>query len=388
MPTKKAVHFGAGNIGRGFLGQLYTQSGYELVFIDVVDEVVKQLNQRRSYPLHIVGPGAIDYMITNVRAVHGKDVEACAEEIATADIMSTAVGVGALKHIAPTIARGIAKRVDSGNTAPLNIIICENLIDASTIFRGMITEHLDIQYHNYLQSQVGLVETSIARMVPIQHHEDPLEIDVEAYCVLPVEGSAFVGPIPDILGIKAYDDMGPYVDRKLFAHNCAHAMLGYLGYLQGLTYVWEAFENERVADRSRKALRESGEALMRKHDFDPEEHDTYMDDLFERFHNKALGDTVMRVARDPVRKLGPHDRLVGAARLAEEVGVEPKYLALGIAAVFHFDHPDDPIALEFAERVRREGIPQVLRDLCEIDPEEHLGQLIKSWDQAIEEGEW
>ena len=94
---KKAVQFGAGNIGRGFLGQLFFESGYETVFVDLDEGLVSGLNRCRSYPLRIVGANPRELLIERVRAVRGNDIRVVAEEIKDARIMATAVGVGAIR---------------------------------------------------------------------------------------------------------------------------------------------------------------------------------------------------------------------------------------------------------------------------------------------------
>src|SRR5690349_4578030 len=102
------VQFGAGNIGRGFMGHLFTEAGYEVVFVDVVPEVVWALNGRRAYPLRLAGPDRFETLtIRPVRAVDGRDLEAVAREIAACDFVCTAVGVPALPHLAPGLAAGI-----------------------------------------------------------------------------------------------------------------------------------------------------------------------------------------------------------------------------------------------------------------------------------------
>ena len=124
------------------------------------------------------------------------------------------------------------------------------------------------------------------------------------------------------------------------------------------------------------ALRESGEALIRKHGFTPEQHQEHIDDLIDRFRNRSLGDTVFRVARDPVRKLGHNDRLVGAARLALEHDVEPTRLVKGIASALRYNHPEDEKAAGLQKMLRERGLPAVLEEVCGLEPGSALFELI------------
>jgi mannitol-1-phosphate 5-dehydrogenase len=103
----KAVVYGGGNIGRGFLGQLLYESGWETVFIDVNQELIDKLNTDRAYPVKIVcNEYQKEIEIRNVQAVHSNDAE---EEIAAADIIFTSAGVNVLPHIAPVLKKGLEK---------------------------------------------------------------------------------------------------------------------------------------------------------------------------------------------------------------------------------------------------------------------------------------
>jgi len=217
-------------------------------------------------------------------------------------------------------------------------------------------------------------------MVPITPEEkreaDPLYVAVEEYAILPVDARAFVGEIPGIRGLQPQEDFAAYTERKLFTHNCGHVLCALWGYERGYTYLWEATEDADVRERALAALRESGEALIRKHGFTTEEHHAHIEDLIERFKNRALGDTIFRVARDPVRKLGRTDRLVGAALLALEYGVEPTHLVQGIISALRYDNPADPVAVGLQEKLANEGPEAVLTEVCGLTPDEPLYQLI------------
>ncbi|MFA6665528.1 MAG: mannitol-1-phosphate 5-dehydrogenase, partial [Armatimonadota bacterium] len=316
----KAVQFGAGNIGRGFTAQLFTESGYEVVFVDIADPVVGLINNKKSYPIEIVGDGAETVTIKNIRAVNSKDIDSVASEIQNAPIVCTAVGVNVLKFIAPAIAAGIKLRAEGGVESPLNIIICENLLHASDILKGYILAELPDSLKDYVDSHVGFVESVVSRMVPVMteadRKKDPLRVVVEAYKTLPVDKKGFVGPIPEIAGFSPYDNFEGYVERKLFTHNLGHASAAYLGYLKGYHYICQAVADPEIRDRVNRVLGETGKALIQKWGFTPEEHQAHIDDLLKRFANAALGDTVARVGRDPIRKLGPNDRIIGGAKLA------------------------------------------------------------------------
>lgn len=376
LPTshfpRTVVQFGAGNIGRGFMGQIYTEAGYEVVFVDVSEALIAGLNERRSYPLRLVGPDRFESLtISPVRAVNGRDLDAVASEIAACGFVCTAVGVPALPHLVRPLAAGISRR-----TEPLNIILCENQLNCSGLLRGMLAPHLE---PNVL-ARVGLVESVVSRMVPVVseevRREDPLLAVAEDYPNLPVDVRAFLGSPPDVPALNLVANFGAYVERKLYVHNMGHAAAAYLGSLAGVEFVHEAMELPQVAPVVLGAMEESGEALARKHGFDREELRAHRLNLVRRFANAALRDSVERVGRDPLRKLRAEDRLVGAALTCLDWGVEPRRIAQGLAAGLRYDDPRDPGSQEIQRTIREVGVGQALLQYTGQRPDSELGRLV------------
>lgn len=374
---KKIVIFGAGNIGRSFIGQLFSRSGYEVVFVDVDDKIVNALNERRRYRVEVKDVHPETIWVENVRAVHGKDAEKVAEEIATADVMATAVGPNNLTYIYGSIAKGLLERVKRNGT-PIDIIICENIRDASKLFREGLSKLLDKSYP--LDSLVGLVETSIGKMVPImteeQRKKDPLLVFAEAYNTLIVDKKGFKGEVPKVQGLEAKENMAAYVDRKLFIHNMGHAVTAYLGYIANpeMEYIWEAANVDRVRSAVEGAMWESGRALIAEYpgEFNEGNMKEHIDDLVRRFCNQALGDTIYRVGRDVPRKLARNDRMIGALLLEERHSIHAPCTTLGTAAAMFFRAKDEKGELYekdkvFAEKIYPLGIDHVLREICNLD---------------------
>ena len=375
-----AVHFGAGNIGRGFIGQLYWESGYDTTFVDVNETVVDLLRARHEYPLHLVSETTEKLTIDRVTAIHGTRLDDIAAALAEAAIASTAVGSQILPRIAPAIARGVEKRFANPGAAPLNVIICENVLNGDQILREAVREHLAPAWHETLDTKVGFVEASIGRMVPrmteAQHAIDPLLVCVEPYCELPLAAEGFIGTIPPIAHAKPYKNFGAYVERKLFVHNMSHAAAAYLGYLQGHTYIYEAMADPKVRPAVEAAQEESCIGLSRKHGMDKAELDAFAADLVHRYQNKALADQVARVGGDPIRKLGPQDRLIASARMCLGQGVTPDAHVQAIVAALQFDEPTDLAAVKIQALRREGGVGVVLDTVCQLVEDEPLRGLV------------
>jgi len=335
----KAIMYGAGNIGRGFIGALFSLSGYDVAFVDVAKPVVEALNARGSYPLRVLdGAGYEDITITRVSAIDGTDADAVARAIAGADVMATAVGANILKFIAPNIAAGLRLRFAQGG-APLNILICENLMDANKVLEGMIKQNLSEREQAWFDQNVGLVEASIGRMVPVQTEVmkagDVLRGCVERYGFLPVDRDAFRGEIPQIRNMVPFSPFDFYIRRKLYIHNLGHATAAYLGLYTGKPLIADAIDEPEILFLAEGAMLESAEALSKKYGVALPEILRHISDLLARFANRSLGDTCARVGADPVRKLAASDRLIGSARLCLEQGVSPAYLCVGAAGAVH-----------------------------------------------------
>ncbi len=334
-----AVMYGGGNIGRGFIGGLLSQSGYRVTFIDVAEPVVKHLQEKGCYPVRYVSSdGYEDVLIENVTAVNGNDTEAASDAIANCDIMATAVGARILKFIVPNIVAGLRKRW-AANGAPLNIIVCENLMDANLVVEGMIKEQLTDEEKAKFDETVGLVEASIGRMVPIQTEAmkdgEPMRVCVERYGFLPTDKAAFKGQIPQIKNMVPFAPFDFYIKRKLYIHNMGHATCAYLGDLLGLEYIYQSIDVADVRILVQNAMLESAVALSGKYGVNMAEIVMHVTDLLNRFTNAALGDTCFRVGGDPGRKLSPDDRLIGSSTLALAQGITPAYIAVGAAAGLH-----------------------------------------------------
>lgn len=356
----KAVMYGAGNIGRGFIGQLLSQSGYSVSFIDVNKEIIGALNERGEYIVEVLSNESNEEItVKNVSAVDGLDGMAVTEAIAGCDIMATAVGVNVLPRIVGNIANGLKKRWENGNRAPLNIIICENLLNADKILSESVKNLLNEDEKKLFDELVGMVEASIGRMVPIQTPEmnknDILRVCVEPFCNLIVDKDGFKGEIPAIKNMSAYAPFQLYIERKLFLHNMGHSLTAYLGNLKGYEFIWEAIEDSEIECLALRAMTESALALSIRYDASFKALYEHVEDLLFRFTNKKLGDTVFRVGRDLNRKLSSDDRLIGAIHSCIEAGVKPYalYAAYAAATKFGFDEASKMSAEEIMTSISK-----------------------------------
>ena len=374
----KLVLFGAGKIGRSFIGQLFSRGGYEVVFIDVFKPVIDELNRRGNYKVVIKGDVESVITIQNVRGVFGGESEKVIAELASARIVAVSVGQNGLKAIMPLIVKGLNLRYESENALPLDIIIAENLRNAAEFMYQELEQYLPNGYP--LEERVGLVETSIGKMVPIMlkkdMDEDILQVFAEPYNTLILDKKAFKNPIPVIEGLAPKVNMKAWVDRKLFIHNLGHATMVYLGFIAHptATFLYEVLADNELRENIRNTMLQAANILIEKYpdEFTIEMLTAHIDDLLRRFQNQALGDTLFRVGCDLQRKLSAEDRLAGAIHLAHEMKLPYDLILKALVCGCHFKATDEtgnqlPDDIEFGKIVEK-GITSVLTTICGFDP--------------------
>lgn len=374
LKLEKIVLFGAGKIGRSFIGQLFSRSGYEVVFIDIDQRVIDALNQKHSYRVIICDANPETIVVENVRGVQGKDVDKVAREIVSADVLAVSVGKNGLKHVVPTLSRGLVEREKVYPGRMIDIILAENMRNAD---RFLYDELKDVLPESYpLSQRVGLVETSIGKMVPFVLHQqdnDILSVYAEAYNTLIVNKEAFKNPIPVIAGMEAKDNMKAWVDRKLFIHNFGHAAVAYLGYAHhpGLTFLWEVLEDKKIRIFVREAMQQSATALEHEYPdvFTTGQLQEHINDLVQRFSNRFLGDTVFRVGCDLYRKLSFDDRIITPLMSAYKNGLPYNMILQVLASALRFkatgiDGKMYSADTEFHERLKEYGTLHTFEKVC------------------------
>ena len=344
----KAVHFGAGNIGRGFVGLLLHDAGYEVVFADVNAELIDALAASDRYTVHEVGVDARDRVVDGFRAVNSQtNAAALLDELRTADIATTAVGPTILRFIAPHLVMALRER--PADAPPLTIMACENAINATDLLRDEIASLSSPEEWPSLAAKAVFANTAVDRIVPGQAADAGLDVTVETFFEWAIERPPFGDDVPAIPGAHFVDDLAPYIERKLFTVNTGHASTAYLGFLAGHERISDALADPAVAAAVERVLGETSALIVAKHDFSEEEQAGYRAAILERFRNPELPDTVERVGRQPLRKLGRHERFIGPAAELATMGLPVDGLLAAVGAALRFDVPADPESVELRE---------------------------------------
>ncbi|KAK3672084.1 protein disulfide isomerase (PDI) protein [Recurvomyces mirabilis] len=374
MAGKKGIHFGGGNIGRGFVAEFLHNSGYEVVFIDVMDSIIESLQKTKSYTVTEIGSdGEKSFTIDNYRAINSKhEMEKVIEEIATADVVTCAVGPNILKFIAEPIAKGIAARKKK---EPLAVIACENAIGATDTLRGFIEQKMDDSTKANIKEKARYANSAIDRIVPIQDADAGLNVKIEKFFEWCVESEPFkpASP-PDIKGVHYVEDLQPYIERKLFTVNTGHATAAYYGYNRGKKFIHDVLEDKELHDIVQDTLKETAHLICTKHShISKSDQEDYVQKIVRRISNPVLKDNVERVGRAPLRKLSRKERFIGPAAHLAESGDKYDHLLGGIEMAFRFQNVEgDEESAELAKKLKSMSAKEATQDITGLAPEHPL----------------
>ncbi|MBB6449625.1 mannitol-1-phosphate 5-dehydrogenase [Geomicrobium halophilum] len=370
----KAVHFGAGNIGRGFIGALLSYAGYSVTFVDVNEHVIDALNKRGQYTVTVAGEKKETFEVKNVEGIHSVEGEsAVMTAVKQADLVTTAVGPNVLQHIAPAIAKGLSRR---DSQQKVNVIACENAVRATSELKKEIFASLTPEEGEEVEGIAGFADAAVDRIVPNVQSSDVLAVTVEPFYEWVVEGSS----LKNSLGVDealVVDDLDPYIERKLFTVNTGHAAAAYAGFREGYKTIREALVDDEIKPLVRAALNETKEVLIEKYGFNMEEQETYIDKIITRFQNPNIEDLVERVGRGPIRKLGAHERLVKPACMLYDIGKHPQALPQTIFHALHFHVQGDEESERLQEMIQTNGYGPALAAVANLEESHPLIQQIE-----------
>ncbi|HEM5317617.1 TPA: mannitol-1-phosphate 5-dehydrogenase [Streptococcus suis] len=361
---KQAVHFGAGNIGRGFIGEILFENGFEIAFVDVNETIIDALNQRHAYEIEIAEEGQRHIAVSGVRGINNRlNPEEVVTAILTADLVTTAIGPNILPFIAGLVAQGIEARRQAGNTQPLDVLACENMIGGSAFLYEEVKKHLSEEGLAYAVEFVGFPNAAVDRIVPAQSHEDPLFVVVEPFNEWVVETQGMKNPNLKLEGVHYEADLEPFIERKLFSVNSGHATSAYTGAHFGATTILEALQNPEVKSKVEAVLAEIRSLLIAKWNFDEQALVDYHKVIISRFENPYIVDDIARVARTPIRKLGYDERFIRPIRELRERSLSYANLLATVSYIFGYKDETDEQSVQLQNLLQEKALPEVVAEV-------------------------
>lgn len=375
-----AIHFGGGNIGRGFIGEVLNKNGFKIAFVDVNKEIIDALNDKNEYIIELAQEGTPQLTVNNVYGInngtHPEEVIAAFEKAA---IVTTAIGPKILPYIAPLIAKGIQKRRAGQSMQPMDVIACENMIGGSTFLKEEVLKHLDNEDISYLEQYIGFPDAAVDRIVPLQSHEDKLFVSVEGYKEWVIDESKLKNTELRLEGVHYAPDLEPFIERKLFTVNTGHATTAYVGKYEGYKTIDEALKDEKVKQQVEAVLAETGALMIEKWQFDAEEHKAYIAKILSRFVNPYISDDITRVARTPMRKLGYDERFIRPIREANERGLETEHLIQTVAKALMYRDVNDEESQQMEKLLTNQSVEAVIREVTQLKDEALIGKIASEY---------
>lgn len=375
---KKACHFGAGNIGRGFIGLILHNAGYQLSFADVNSNLIQQLNQLRQYPVETISTPPIRQNVSVSTSFDiNHDVDSLIESMAAMDLLTTAVGPNILPKIAPLFAKALEVKYEKQILTFLNIIACENVIAGSQLLKNEVFKYLSDETKEFVNQWVGFPNSAVDRIVPIQDNSEPLLVKVESYYEWVIDQSESKDNL-FIEGAVFTDNLNAFIERKLYLVNAAHAAIAYMGYQMGYATISEALQNDEIRNHVFNQMLEAASLLSLKHGFNFDDLSKYALTTLQRFSNPDITDSITRVARSPIRKLSSNDRFIKPLNELYQYQCESKHFEISINYALMYDHFEDEEAVKLSQMIKSVGLDQTIRDVCQVSMNHPLVKAIRN----------
>lgn len=381
----KNLHFGAGNIGRGFIGELLNKSGYHITFVDINKDVVNGLKCRNTYTIKILDENIEEIELNNFDALNiAEEKEELYKAIGEVELVTTSIGPNVLPIIAKDIAEGLKLKVANNNTKLLDIIACENMIAGSDFLKQEIYKQLTEEEQKFVVACVGFPNSAVDRIVPAQKHEDVLLVEVEKFCEWVIEEDKIkVEKNKNIENVHYVKDLNPFIERKLFTVNTGHAALSYIANYLGIELVSDGAKHTEVRKDFIAVLEETSALLEKKWGFSKEEMTAYRNKTIKRFENPRIVDNVSRICRTPIRKLGYNERFIKPIRETEELGLSNSALLKACSYILIFKSIEDEQSLKLEKLIVEKGVVETLREVTELTDEVLLNKIKDSYEKLI-----
>lgn len=380
----KAVHFGAGNIGRGFIGEVLFDSGFKTTFIDVNDEIIKALNHDQQYELQYTDGTDSSKLIEGVCGINSKtNPEEVKEAISECDLLTVAIGPNIIPYIAPLIAEGLRLRRERSPETALDVIACENMINASTFLKEEVYRHIEQSEKESFDRHFGFPDSAVDRIVINAGSENLLTIAAERFKEWIINRSQIKNTGISLEFVKYVDQLEPYIERKLYIINAGHAAAAYYGFYLDHKKMADVFRDSRVESFYRAVTNEAKALILKKWDFSEEVLDAYIESSVERFKNPYITDQVTRVARTPIRKLGNNERFIRTISELYANNLPHHNLVMASGYVLRYHDESDTEAVELHERLKKEKTPDVIRDITGLDNNKLINDIAVAYISSI-----
>lgn len=347
----RIVHFGAGNIGRGAIPEIFDKLYSHLTFIDSNQELVNVINETKRYK--IINDKNV--IVSNYSAIHLSNTSKIMNAIENADLITTSCGINNLEAIA-----NILNNIIQLKNKPI-VIAFENNIRPSSYMKNFIKNK------NYFI----FMDCTIDRIVPKQpEHISLLDVKTESYLSVILEKSNEVHDWNWFKNFTIVESLDNYISLKLYGVNGLHFVISILAYNLGIHYIHLAFKNDVVQSYIHTYLKFLTLFLIEEFKFDKIYISNYLNENLRRFANPDLYDECTRIARNSLLKLSPNNRVVpifvncfkSKIILENEKNIMKKILI----ELISYKNINDNDSIELQNKLRNNSIEQVIESITGI----------------------
>lgn len=376
----KNIHFGAGNIGRGFIGQVLNESGYNITFIDINELIVTTLNQVESYKV-IINDNKTEKIVNNFSALNSlSDTNKIIENINKADLITTSIGVSVLPSIAKTIAVALKIKVKDNNTQPMDIMACENIINATELLKTEIFKHLDNEEKKFINQYVGFVNVLVDRTVLIKKNFDPLLVEVENYYEWTINQTQIKSQINNQIKNANYtNNLYRYIQRQLLITSIGYEASSYLAAYNQEKDIFNDLKNDKTKNQLLAVLEETKNLLLTKHEFKQEEIIPYQEMIIDRLKNNEIKEDINKLCRLPINKLANDQILITAITDCYKQNLEYNNLARIYAYILKYNNDRDLGAEQLQKMINKDGLEATIKNVSKIQEPDIIKTIIQEY---------
>lgn len=330
---RRIAILGAGKIGRGVVGLLFSRAGYRLHLYDMYMDGMRQLEAQGYYDARVTDGHEVDetVRIDSFDVVDSSEPGPMVELLQQVDVAACCVYEGAFESISRVVAEAVRRRCAAGVERALNVLLCVNALGAPKRVRGYIESGLDEAEREYARRHVGVCQVMVlAAGIPSEPGANPWQVVVSANPGLEIDADAWRGPRVDVPGVSFVHGAQGLLYRKVYCGNMRHAMAGFMGRAAGYEYICECHRDKRIRASIVGAFNEAHDAILQEYDYDPAEDAEWVDFITAKL-DADVRDPVERVIANAAEKLSRPNRFVGPALMCLRHDITPFYLTRGIA---------------------------------------------------------
>ncbi|PAF54714.1 mannitol-1-phosphate 5-dehydrogenase [Mycoplasmopsis agassizii] len=345
----KALHFGAGNIGKALIGELYFKNDFDFTFVDNNQDTIAKLNSDKKYSIKYLDTNQV-FEITNFDAHWLSEKNQLVKKLREVNFISTSIGSNNLKFLLEIFEEAF-KNFELDHE--IAIICFENGYRISSKFKRLIET-------KFINHKLVFIDTVVDRIVPIQNSKDDYLL-CESFYEITIDQSQYKSSLTKLNFVDYSDDLDSYINRKIILVNGTHTLVGLLGNSQSLKYIDETLKVKDNLILLDEFQNQAIESLLKSFPkFKKDELKNYANIFLKRINVAELYDTNSRVIRNPITKISPGERYHLALEPALKFNLDYDKLLIPFRLLINLNNEDDLQSKDLNQEIKLNGAEATL----------------------------